>query len=847
MARVQLTRPLMWAGVAYAKGDTLNGLTTDEAIGLVSRGHGVDLDGVATPRHTVVAQIATDAAGRKRIDGVYAGDDRPILVMGGDHPYAQWYNNGKGMGRAYRDRGIKPYLAVCWDTSVDKTSGNGATFKDYSGSSQMMTLQQALALQTDGVEFVSHATRHVHFWDQVNTGIRIKYLGAAGAPTVLISTTGVTLTGSGGGENATLTWVSCPTLAQLKTAIDATTNWVCYLADELDGSEASSLLMPIKAARNVALTSDATASVQRFALSGGVVIDYKGTGYANVTVQLGSDNVFRVYCDGVRLISIDLTVTDTLSALVSAINGYAISGLTARLINNGWDEQATKFRETYCWGDELCTSLRQQHYQVPGMRSVYMQAGVDIQWVVRRLLKTAKARAAAAGINLTNFAQPGGKFQPFLRRCSLDVHDVFRAEFSALNADSPKAMPSCDINYVTTQQTFNTDYDADDTRAAIRALVDSGPWYVDSLIHCVIPDGSSQYDMSIIYAGDADQTEANFIALLDEVKAQVDAGKLLVLPPNEAKIARQMSAKPKNRVFNPRFINSGKTLLGVTTSAAGANGRIIPGWRFSFGVSQFSAVSISDGKLSMTTNGALGSTIYPIQQYVYLERGKTYDIGMLLDLTGIPSSKSVKVTLFPNFGRMAGDYKDGSAGSIQSVNYFGGAIHDAVMTYTVPQTGRGTPARVISKAGNFNLTAGAAISINYDSIGAVAVVIAGATPGATKAEEIAAAINAAIKADAAYTNRQEWWNAAVAENGKVLIEAPYQNSVPSAQYIGIANGTGNPMATVWGGTEVRAVSTHHEYIDSSYLNYMLTIELGSTTSGTVAIEAPYISEVKYGA
>ena len=834
-----------WNGMPEQMITTLSGAEESRLVGLGLASF--DLDGPA--ENVRMAQLVTDASGGKRIDGIFAGDDRAILVVGGDHPYAQWYNNGRGMARAYLDRGIKPYLAVCWDQSIDKTSGNGATFKDYSGSHQMLTLAQGLALQADGVEFVSHATRHVHFWDQINTGIRVKYTGAAGSPTVLISTTGITLAGAGGGENATLTWASYPTLAQLKAAIDATTNWVCYLADELDGTEASSLLIPIKAARNVADpgASDATKSVQRFALSGGVVIDYKGTGYANVTAQLGSDNILRVYFDGVRLISIDLTVTDTFSALVTAINGYAISGLTARMINNGYDEQSTKFRETYCWGDELCTSLRQQHYQVAGMRSAYLQAGVDIQYVVRKLLKTCKSRAAAAGISLENFAQPGGKFQPHLRRASLDVHDVFRAEFSALNADSPKAMPSVDVAYVTTQQTFNTDYDADDTRAAIRALADSGPWYVDALIHCLIPDGSSNYDMSIIYAGDADQTEANFVALLDEIKAQADAGKLLVLPPDEAKLARQVSAKPKNRVFNPRFINSGKTLLGVSTAAAGANGRIIPGWRFAFATSDFSAASISDGRLSMTTNGALGTSLYPVQQYVYLERGKTYDIGMLLDLTGIPNTKSVKLTLFPNFGRMAGDYRDGVAGSIQSVNYFGGAIHDAVMTYTVPQTGRGTPARIVSKAGNFSLSAGAAISINCDSIGAVGVVIAGATPSATKADEIAAAINAAIKADAAYANRQEWWNCATAEAGKVIIEAPYQNVVPSAQNITISNGSGNPMLTVWGGTDIRAVSTHHEAIDSSYLNYMLTIELASTTSGTVVVEAPYISEVKYGA
>ncbi len=220
-----------------------------------------------------VALLETDAGGRNRIDGIYSGDDRAVLVIGGDHPYAQWYNNRKGIGKAYRDRGIKPYLAVCWDQSADKTSGNGATFRDFSGSPQMMTLAQALELQADGIEFVSHATRHVHFWDQVNTGIHVKYLGAAGAPTVLISTTGITLTGSGGAENATLTWASYPTLSQLQAAIGAMTNWVCYLADELDGTEASSLLIPIKAARNVADpgSSDETKSVQRFALSGGIV------------------------------------------------------------------------------------------------------------------------------------------------------------------------------------------------------------------------------------------------------------------------------------------------------------------------------------------------------------------------------------------------------------------------------------------------------------------------------------------------------------------------------------------------------------------------------------------------
>ncbi len=71
MARVQLTRPLMWAGVAYAKGDTLSSLSVDDVIGLVAKGWALDLDGVAAVRNTVAAQLATDAAGN--VAGVLNG------------------------------------------------------------------------------------------------------------------------------------------------------------------------------------------------------------------------------------------------------------------------------------------------------------------------------------------------------------------------------------------------------------------------------------------------------------------------------------------------------------------------------------------------------------------------------------------------------------------------------------------------------------------------------------------------------------------------------------------------------------------------------------------------------
>jgi hypothetical protein len=776
--------------------------------------------------------------------------DLPILVIGGDHPYQQWDNNKKGLGAAYLDAGITPYLAVCWDASTERTSGNGATFRELSGASQMMTLAAGLDLQKRGIEFVSHATRHVHFWDQINTGIRISYSGAAGSPTVQITSTGIVLVGNGGAENATLTWAAYPTLAQIKAAIDsqAGTVWKCYLAAELDGTERSSYLIPIKTPRNVSApgASDTTESNQRFALSAGIVLDYKGTAYQNCTAHLGADNIFRIYGDGVRLISIDLTVTDTLSAVVTAINGYAISGLTARLTDNGYSSQSPKFRETYVWGDELSTSLRQTQWVVPGLRSAYIQAnGFDITYVIRKLLRRCRDDAAAAGINLLNFAQPGGQFQPHLRRASLDIHRAFRTEFSEISLDSPKAMPAFLLKDSTTQVTFSTSYDSADTIAALRALADSGPWYVDVLIHGLIPDGSSGYDMATTVPSEADQTEANFMALRDEIKRLMSAGAIRQMTPEGARLARQSAAKPKNMVFNPRFINSGKPFLGVDTAALGSNGRLVPGWRTVFSTANFTAAGVVNGRLSMTTNGALSSTIYPVQQKIFLEKGRTYDIGMILDLSDIPTNKSVRLSLFANFGNVSGDLRPGFQAVVQSASYFGGSIHDAFMTFTVPARGTGQPARIISKAGPFNLTAGAAVSVNYDAIGAVSAVIAGATPSATKPEEVADAINAAIKADAAYSSRQEWWTAAKVIGGKIYIVAPYMNQTPTAQYISVANGTGNPMATVWGGTEARAVSQLHEPIDTSFLNFTLAIEMASGLSGSVVAEAPYAMEVKY--
>lgn len=61
----------------------------------------------------------------------YADAEKSVLVIGGDHPYTQWWgNDGRdGLYQMHEDLDIKPYIAICADESTDATSGNGATMK----------------------------------------------------------------------------------------------------------------------------------------------------------------------------------------------------------------------------------------------------------------------------------------------------------------------------------------------------------------------------------------------------------------------------------------------------------------------------------------------------------------------------------------------------------------------------------------------------------------------------------------------------------------------------------------------------------------------------------------------
>jgi hypothetical protein len=784
-------------------------------------------------------------------NGTGVNPNTPVLVIGGDHPYSQWMGDGSnnGMAKMYRDRGIDPYIAVCWDASEEKTSGNGATFKDIGGFAKSITTQEALILQAQGVEFVSHGTRHVNHWRLINTGIRIEYVSnIAAAPTVHITATDVVLTGNGGAENSTISLAANATLSALKTSIDAVSGWKCHIAEELIGTEPTSLLNKLKAARNVKIdVSDKTDSKQRFALAGGIHFTYTGNAYNDIRVNVTSSKSVTIWIDGVRFASI-APATNSLNDLIAAINALSITGLSVQLLDNSYSIQSPKFRETYCWGDELQTNLNRVDYETVNVTGLACSTGIGRSYAIRRLLLSCREKAKVYGINLNNFAQSGGQFDHWLQQGSMDVYENFRLENEFIGSYPPKAVAANSIVNVTTQVTISKDYGSTMSVAMLNALVESGPMFVDVLMHHILPDGSSGYVLPYMGA-DYDQTESDWIIFLDKVKELRDKGLIDVVTPSVAARIRPLKAKPHNMLFNATFKNYGGSLSGIISDATGSTGKKIPGWLVSTAVSNYSSVVVANNAMTITTNGALSGGQAPIKQWVPLDVGVTYDMGAQLDLSGIPDTASVRVNIRPtpdSSVRFGEDTKYNN-NILQSQQFYGGQVIDARFRFT-PQSDKSyAPARIVSLAEPFNLTAGAQIKLNYDSIGSTAdIVIAGAVPSATTAKEIVTAINSGIAATAAYNGRGEYQNIARVENGRIIIEGKVNNSAQTSQYLSIVNGTvGTPLTAVFGGADVRAFSRPHRNLNTAVVGHIFEIELLSGLNGTVKITSPFCIPTNY--
>jgi hypothetical protein len=816
----------------------------------------------------VVASPETAAA-------LVSGDgnsQRSILSIGGDHPYAQWWgtNGSDGMAAMYKQLGIEPYLAICADESIDLTSGYGATL----GKPQMLSIAQAQALEAQGVEFVSHGTRHTHWWELFNTGIRVYYTGAEATPTVNISTTQLTTSTATAGATA-FTWAAYPTLAQLAAAINALAGWNCILATELLGSERSSMLVPLRAARSVvdAGAGDITDSNQRFALVAGIHIRYAGTAYRDVSISVNDgSNFFSLFADGARLLA--QSTAATLQTIVNAINALNIVGLTALVMDNGYNAQTVagstalnpgqKFRETYCLGDEDGAALHRsvQLQSVNGM-GVSVCAGMGLAYAIRRAVLGVKERAASLyGLTINGFAQSGGRLYPWHLRTVMDEHDSWRGNRSYTdlqNGLSPHAMPLNHrgkfVGHFTSiiSSSPATPYGEADVKAVVEALADSDGWYVNWLQHLCTPTpgdpspfaGMNQHPAGL-YTSSADQDEGPFWRELQYAAAVRDAGAIDILPPSMAERVRATRRGPSNLVFNARLRNGrADDLRGITTTVQGAGGIACPGWAVNIATGDFSAATINAAReLTLTTNGALGANRVPMGCHLFLEPGRTYDLGAFLDLSGWGAANAVRLVLYPLHGGFDQAFNLGLS-SISSQPWYGGFCGDAAFSIVIPPRRPPQPARAIGIAGPFAFGGTDTLTVNIDNRGASAAI---AVSGLTTAKAVAAAINTALAADATYATLAQYHNVARAQDNRLIIEAPLSGGAPndSGSLTQLSNGVGTPLAVLFGAgvTAVRAAGKASDQWDTDLIGFRMALLPSSTAATqTLKMSAPYCREV----
>lgn len=747
--------------------------------------------------------------------------DRPILMVGGDHPYAQW--GGNGMLACYTANNLRPYIAV-----------NSASGSPAPGDTDTLSWS-ALAAIKGQTEICAHGARHIQSWERLNTGIRIQYSGVAASATVAIDGSGVTLTGNGGAENATLTFATYTTLSAMATQISAQGGgvWTATLASELLGTEASGNLLKV-GARNV----KASTNSQYFAAGGGIVVHYTGTAYESVWVVRTSNPSLEIYCDGVLLVNRTLSNTsdDTLSELVTNINAAGISGLTAYLMDNRRAETSSFL--SYLQGDEDSQNIKIGQWECQHIRAS-LDAGLSRWYMIERQMQGVADVASGYGITMTHFAQSGDDFHQNLS--DHQIFDSFRGNGDA-RAVSPYQVPSFlhDGRFSimrTTADNSGTAWTKEQYKAVIDAMVDSGPYTVNLMCHKVLPDGSSGYTFTnpdSYY----NMTEANFVPSIVYAGQAVAAGSIICDYPTNATRHRSRASRPLNYIFNPKWKNDGTSL-----SSANDAGFKIPGWYLVTNGGIFTSVAVSSGLMTVTTNASTSTPF--LYSEVILEPGATYEVGLTLEISTLSAGNGVRLAMNAKRGRVRNAVNTAvtELGKRFAGTASNGARHQRMtMRFTMPRVSDYMAPKVVSNnAGTYNLGSNPAdVKINIDSKLQLNVNCAGATPTATTSGEVAAAINAAIAASSSYP--VEYQNCAKVVANKVVITGPYQTQEErsDAGYgISLDAGTTNSAtSTIFGAAQCRSNGRWEAYADAAQFPWYFVVYAEMT--GTFTIKDPFI-------
>jgi len=759
------------------------------------------------------------------------------VLIGGDHPYHQWWGRtgNDGLAAMYADAGIRPYLA----TNTRSVTGTNP------GDPAMMTWDQIKALRDrHGVEVVSHGARHYQDSEAPDAGINITYTGAAATATVHVTATEIVATTAGGADNFSLAFATYPTIAEIVAAINATGKYTASYAAELAGSEASSSLLTIASGSAKSVKTRAG-----FSIAGGIRVwwDSGMTPCDSFVMELSSTTL-NLYRDGCRIGNFTLS-SYTLGSLVTAIKA-----LNSALSTDKFGVTVTSIvadagaARPYCTGEEDASNLARgirATSRIPALRfpAVLSASRYDAHYLRKRNFTGAIQDAAAQGVQLNNFAQAGARFFKHMLHVggASDAHIHLRGNnFDGIRR--PAAMPACQAATFNIHAATNNDYDAPGHAASLVAAIAASPGHLcDMLVHGVMTDaalkdgsvaGSSGYYLNSLDI-DNDMSEAGMVELLSALRTEFEAGRIVPVAPEEIAMIAEQIPSPRNLVFNPIFAHA-----PVDLRATDPNGIIVHGWRLN--TASLPSVTASNGSITFTSAGV---ALVPINTFIQVKPGRRYRAGFNVATSGAVTSARVQIAT------RRGMWPDSLAGApITSITadwlQTGGQVF--IEFETPGWLGRGRAKIIGGNSQPFDLSTNKNISLTIAPYSAITIdgSAGAANPAAATAKDVAAAINAAIAANAQFVAASEWHTVARAENGRVVLEGPRRVSQPNnGGAISLSNTANSALTAVFGSLAGAAWPDHGGVENFGDYPVEMQFYMSAPNGATVTISDPFMREI----
>lgn len=791
-----------------------------------------------------------------------------VLMIGADHSDGQKWGvqddgvtlttSGNGYMKMLQDGGLKPYLATT--TSPDVAHSPAA--------STGMTWSNLAKLQDRGIEMLSHAHEHKQRWDRLNTGIFIGYNGANATATVQISTTQIILTA--GTDSLTITRSSLATLQDVLNAINAVSGWDAHFMDSaaMVGTEPQYNLLPINGARNT--KGSGSGDNRYFCCGGGLHVWCGNTGaYAQVPEHVR----FRIRTNGWLEITIDGVVqwygnlssapNNTFSTLAATLNTALNSfGVYCAVADNGQSDAGGSSFLTYMRGDELTSSLVTLGNRVasPGNIAILptvIEAGLTQDYIRERQYQRSIDAAAAQGVRLTGFAEPGNYWFPWHQK-GFNKFKAYRGTiYSRFAVQHPITYPLAALNtpfFVRSNCIVSGGYS---TPAHLTALADA---MADSPGHacCLLwhklsttgAGGNQGYELGNIVSLE-DQDAANVAAFLARLKPYIASGQVTPAKLGDVADVVGMGREPFNLIFNANFKNNAAAPITINTTN---NASSIPGWVANMSNTAGATVTIRDDGMIALYSPTVAD--FTLKQSVILDRNVDWEYGLDVREAALTAGNGATFNIVRTMGRplygndsdvnfsAGGNLAQVSPGQESATTTLATGVGGIMGRLSLNKASTGfDAARIVGITGPFTITAATndTISLQINGINPGAALTL--TPGVTTAVQVVNQILAWMQSDSVFSTYPEFWQIARARRAgrtsPVVILGELQNIFKLVV-------TGTSILTIFGGVSTGAghVADGNAGPDMDAGLFSVLATIAVNFQGSIVIGRPYIKRME---